>query len=448
MEDKGISAISVSGFKSLERECSIEVRPLTILAGVNSSGKSSIIQPLLMMKQTLDEIYDPGDLKINGPNVRFTKVDQLLSRNSKDGKFEVRITIDNKKSLTLIFKKVQDKGITLQESLYKDDAGDISLHPGMLHDQIISQNSYLETRISELQLDKINAEIKLEAKRRRCFIELITRIHFDWRSTTTKDKKYDLGGGTFVQDTETFEKNIREMIHVPALRGNPQRDYDISATGPIFPGTFERYVASIIYEWQIEKDPRLGRLNAWLKKLGLTKTASAMQIDDTRVEIRVGRLPVCEDNTPEDASDQVSIADVGYGVSQTLPVLVALIVAEPGQVVYIEQPEIHLHPNAQIAMAEILAESARLGIKLIVETHSALLLRGIQTIIAKDDIIKPSDVKLHWFERERDTGITKVNSADLDKAGSFGDWPVDFGDVLMKAEIDYIKASEPHLRID
>lgn len=83
MEDKGITAISVSGFKSLARECSIEVRPLTILAGVNSSGKSSIMQPLLMMKQTLDEIYDPGDLEINGPNVRFTKIDQLLSENSK-----------------------------------------------------------------------------------------------------------------------------------------------------------------------------------------------------------------------------------------------------------------------------------------------------------------------------------------------------------------------------
>jgi predicted ATPase len=168
-------------------------------------------------------------------------------------------------------------------------------------------------------------------------------------------------------------------------------------------------------------DSSLKRLNIWLIKLGLTNTVSAMQIDDTRVEISVGRMPVYEGNAINDSDDQVSIADVGYGVSQTLPVLVALIAAKPGQIVYIEQPEIHLHPKAQIAMAEVLAESARLGIRVIVETHSALLLRGIQTIIAKNEIIRPRDVKLHWFERDRRTGNTMVKSADLNNAGSFGD---------------------------
>jgi hypothetical protein len=205
VEDKGITAISVSGFKSLAEECCIEFRPLTILAGVNSSGKSSIIQPLLLMKQTLDEIYDPGDLKINGPNARFTKVDQLLSRNPKIDKFKVRMTIDNEKSLTLNFRKVQDKGIKLIDSLYEDEQGCISLLPGMLHDQILSENPYLEKRISELGLKKIAAEIKFETVRRRCFLEPI--IHF-WMDLSDKER-HELGGGSFIQDTEIFEKNIK-----------------------------------------------------------------------------------------------------------------------------------------------------------------------------------------------------------------------------------------------
>jgi AAA15 family ATPase/GTPase len=83
---KGITRISVKGFKSLAEECSIEIRPLTILAGANSSGKSSIMQPLLMMKQTLEATYDPGPLLLDGPNVRFNSVDQFLSRS--DGKKE------------------------------------------------------------------------------------------------------------------------------------------------------------------------------------------------------------------------------------------------------------------------------------------------------------------------------------------------------------------------
>ncbi|MDQ1313352.1 MAG: hypothetical protein QG605_1891, partial [Euryarchaeota archaeon] len=80
---EGITRISVKGFKSLAEECSIEVRPLTILAGANSSGKSSIMQPLLMMKQTLEATYDPGPLLLDGPNVRFTSADQFLFRSAK-----------------------------------------------------------------------------------------------------------------------------------------------------------------------------------------------------------------------------------------------------------------------------------------------------------------------------------------------------------------------------
>lgn len=82
-EQKGINRISVRGFKSLVDECSIELRPLTILAGTNSSGKSSIMQPVLLMKQTLASSYDPGALLLNGSHVRFTSVEQLLSRQGK-----------------------------------------------------------------------------------------------------------------------------------------------------------------------------------------------------------------------------------------------------------------------------------------------------------------------------------------------------------------------------
>jgi ABC-type phosphate transport system ATPase subunit len=72
---QGITEIAVCGYKSIYEECQIEVRSLTILAGANSSGKSSIMQPLLLMKQTLEGPYDPGGLKLDGPNVKFTSAD-------------------------------------------------------------------------------------------------------------------------------------------------------------------------------------------------------------------------------------------------------------------------------------------------------------------------------------------------------------------------------------
>ena len=75
----GITKIAVKGFKSIAEECAIDIHPLTILAGANSSGKSSIMQPLLMLKQTLEAPYDPGPLLIDGPNVQFTEAAQFLS---------------------------------------------------------------------------------------------------------------------------------------------------------------------------------------------------------------------------------------------------------------------------------------------------------------------------------------------------------------------------------
>ncbi len=66
-----ISKIAISGFKSIYKEKEIEIKPLTILAGANSSGKSSIMQPLLLLKQTLDASADPGALLLDGPNTQL-----------------------------------------------------------------------------------------------------------------------------------------------------------------------------------------------------------------------------------------------------------------------------------------------------------------------------------------------------------------------------------------
>ena len=139
----------------------------------------------------------------------------------------------------------------------------------------------------------------------------------------------------------------------------------------------------------------------------------------------------------------VSIADVGFGLSQTLPVLVALLTALPGQMVYLEQPEIHLHPRAQSALARVLVDAAKRGVRIVAETHSSLLVMSVQSLIA-EGYIAPDRVKLHWFRR-RDDGITEVASADLDKAGAYGDWPEDFADVTLEVESRYLDAAERSL---
>jgi predicted ATPase len=207
----------------------------------------------------------------------------------------------------------------------------------------------------------------------------------------------------------------------------------VTAAGPPFPGTFDAYVASVIQRWQENEDAeKLSELCDALHELGLTTQIETVK-GTTQLEIRIGRSPFAGG-----PGDLVNISDAGFGVSQVLPVLVALLAAHEGSLVYLEEPEIHLHPRAQSMLSRWLSRAAERGVIVVAETHSALLLQGIQTLVAQGRL-RESLVKLHWFERGR-TGFTKVRSANLDSEGRFGKWPVDFYDVILSSEAAYLDA--------
>ena len=441
---KGITRISVSGYKSLYDECSIEVRPLTILAGANSSGKSSIMQPLLLMKQTLEATYDPGALLLDGPNVKFTSAEQVFSKVSgqkHNNQFIVSIGIENNQSIENKFIKYPRKSLEIIEMIHKKDDKTIVLSPEVLPGDIkdILPEIYSEIEQTLKNLEELkNTSIYWIIDRNRCFLNFYLVIN-GYKMNEIFPLLNPVHNTLYPSHSEIFGNYIRKIIHLPGLRGNPERNYKTTAIGDEFPGTFDNYVASIINHWQKPRDKRLQELSNSLENLGLTCKVQAKQVNDTQVELRVGRLP----RNSDAKDDMVNIADVGFGVSQTLPVLVALLVAKPGQLVYIEQPEIHLHPRAQVAMAEILANAAKRGVKVVIETHSDRLILAIQSLVAEGNL-SPDLVKLHWFTRQ-DDGITRVNSADLDETGAFGDWPEDFGDISLQLENRYLTAAEARL---
>ncbi len=76
----GIDELTVAGYKSIKDEQSLRIAPLTLLAGVNSAGKSSLMQPLLLMKQTLESSYTTGPLLLDGPHVKFRNSTELLTQ--------------------------------------------------------------------------------------------------------------------------------------------------------------------------------------------------------------------------------------------------------------------------------------------------------------------------------------------------------------------------------
>ena len=418
-----IEEIRVQGYKSLV-DATLHVRPLTLLAGTNSSGKSSIMQPLLLIKQTMEAPYQPaGALVLDGAHVQAETAGELVS------------TVGNNKSKIFSIKLIEDCSINHEESLelaYEINGVGFS----MMYQKasLFGQKFHLTPTMpwSEIEEQFNNIGVKFFG------------FPADYGNVVSEDilLSVNIFENEKLLDRVYFGRNFLDVIarfmHIPGLRSAPKRSYVATTFKRQIKGTFDLYAAGTVSQWQEQQDTeKLAKLNDYLRHLGLTDSVTAKVKNANEVELSVSRLPAGSKGKPRKA-DMVNIADVGIGVSQVLPILVALIAAQEGQIVYVEQPELHLHPRAQVVMAELLAEAANRGVRVIVETHSSLLLLTVQTLIAKGEI-KNTDVALHWFARDA-KGATTVNYVQPDEDGAYGEWPEDFGDVELKAQDAYLTA--------
>ena len=277
----GITSILVAGFKSIATKQEIDIKPLTVLAGANSSGKTSMMQPLLLLKQTLEVSYDPGPLLLNGPHVRFTSAHQLFSLlgpNAGAPCFSVGVTLDNQEQVVTSFTPDGEHPVNVSETEVSTPQW-----KGVVHDDLSPNDLWsLLPPVVAMHLDDTTPDWRRTLTggivRRRCFLEgdvRVTGFPVKWRGPS-----------------EIVDGQLRRVLHLPGLRGNPERTYRLSGVGPGFPGTFENYVASIIAHWQRDEDTRrIAGLNEDLGKLGLTWKATAQRVSDTEVSLSVGRLP-------------------------------------------------------------------------------------------------------------------------------------------------------------
>jgi hypothetical protein len=436
-----LRGIRLRGFKSHRDKLELEIRPLTILAGENSGGKSSVVQPLLLMKQTLEAQHDPDVLQLNGACIKVDEAKDLFWLGRQDG-------LENKVWTSGIFDGLtwtemdyahgEQHGLKLIETRLTNEGKTLSLRddtsPNVIIEGLRSLHP-LQPGRSIYDAFLLNHFVPRPVVG-RCSHRLV------WYMGKEGEKalRTDLPQG-FLPELSSFSPIISAMIHLPGLRGNPERSYLITRVSDRFPGPFQHYTASVLDAWREANDPRFNDVGKDLQHLQSTWRVHTQRKGDTHVELHVARLPRPSGDEAADSKDVVNIADVGFGASQVLPVVVALRAAARGQLVHIEQPELHLHPNAQVKMADLLINAARRGVRLIVETHSSVLLTAIQVAVAEDTSNATRDlVAMHWFWRDPD-GISRIKSAELQSDGTYGSWPVNFADVEMDIQRRFIKAS-------
>ena len=426
-----IEEIRVQGYKSLV-DATLHVRPLTLLAGTNSSGKSSIMQPLLLIKQTMEAPYQPaGALVLDGAHVQAETAGELVSSISNTLR-QIQTTFvgvvnysDGNQKVTIEMNYEQFKAIFLLKSQK------LSTDSTKKYETLIEPDMTWLDFLKQMEVNAPGSSILLKNGSGS-----IIQDGSGFLKVLVNNEKGELTN--VLGGSGPLEHTLARIMHIPGLRRKPERSYFSTSFDDRIKGAFDLYAAGTVSQWQEQKNTEaLAQLNGYLRRLGLTDSVTAKVKNANEVELSVSRLPAGSKGKPRKA-DMVNIADVGIGVSQVLPILVALIAAQEGQIVYVEQPELHLHPRAQVAMAELLAEAANRGVRVIVETHSSLLLLTVQTLIAQDRI-KNTDVALHWFARDA-KGATTVNYVQPDEDGAYGEWPEDFGDVELKAQDAYLTA--------
>jgi hypothetical protein len=433
----------VQDFKCLRGERRFECRGLTVLAGANCSGKSSAFQPLWLLKQTQQATYDPpGALKLDGDLVEFSNASEFLWRGAAEGEFGIGLRTwypghasadspwDSGDAETVSRLLVGNGELTVERCevrQYKhgkaaredilDRAGDADAVQRFLRRPLISEVSNLRTLIDSPHM----GGQPVDSVDNRRFTLLAVR---QWPS------------GTMVDDPWTPRSYacLESAVHIPGLRGKPERRFPLAAATNKPSGPFDRaYTAGFLLSWQKAEDDRLGAVGAQLAAMGLTGGLRVSDVDGVSASILVNRLADAA------GADLVNIADTGVGVSQVLPILVALLAAGPGQIVHIEQPELHLHPEAQARLAAVLIEAAKRGVLVVIETHSPLLLLALQTLLA-DGELPPERTRLYWFERGPE-GEAKVTEGQLDEHGRYLKWPVDFWEVERRRHLEYVGKS-------
>jgi len=421
-----LTHLKLENFKIWRSTGPIRLAPITLLLGTNSSGKSSLIQSLLLIRQTVKGDDPNLDLNLGNPDagdsVTLGQFKDLLCRHGAasesisanqvgiEFRWSKRGQAENSTLFSARYNKGQAGSAELAFLRLGKDGQGFSVQrrkPGIYRLNLATQAKSLgqssdfrpqrSFAFSAAALDKLGVQA-----------ELINPI------------------GSALLD------ELGRIIYLGPVRRVAQRDYVWAGRMPAHIGDDGAKAVDALIASGVARQSALKRKQAlpteaqlfeqtiyWLKAMNLADGLSIRALGSSaRYELMI-----------EGDGQASNLKDVGVGVSQVIPVIVAALFAKPGHIVMVEEPESHLHPLAQSKLAELLAQvSKERNVQFIVETHSEHLFRRMQTLIAKRQITT-SEAAMYFVER--DGKGARMRPLELDDLGRVKNWPEGFfGDAL------------------
>jgi predicted ATPase len=443
-----ITKLGFKNFKTWQEFGPVDFAPLTVLFGANSSGKSSVAQMLLMLKQTAESsdrklVFNTGGQKTA---VDLGNFYEMVFEHEESSRIDVDLTWNLPQELTLVDSYAQ-RDYSADRIRFETSVGLF----GKTSAPAVERMKYTFGDITKagfsagMTRTEKTAEPYDLTQQKYKFVRNRGRI---W-PITEPAKCYGFPDEVvnYYRNADvvkalglSFEKLFQQVYYLGPLRERFLRQYTWTGEAPEHVGWRGEATVTAILAGKDRtfnkgkgstKKPLAETVAFWLKQMGLIDSFEVKPLAPKRREYEVlVRSP--------GSRKPVNITDVGFGVSQFLPVLVQALYAPPNSIIVIEQPEIHLHPAAQAWLADLFIEIIRgwgngkkRNVQLIIESHSEHFLRRLQRRIAEKAFSR-EEVAAYFFHPE--IGGSKLESLDVDIFGNIRNWPDKFfGDTMEDA---------------
>ena len=413
-----ITELRARNFKSWQDTSKLQLAPLTGLFGANSSGKTSILQVLLMLKQTVEhpspDWNEPLYFGDEESLVNLGNFDAVIHKHKQD--LNLNISVSWKSSTVAdINKYIRFHNLKFPSHVemlpsgqgYGTPSEEISFSTNIARAAV--NNFYYKTDLYKFDVQQPDLF--------RCYGLRTARTQIMEISSRFE---------------EAFENLFSQILYLGPLREYPRRHYPWEGDHPKGIGQYGEKTTSALLSGRIRRLPVDEQIPKWLQRLELIDSYDVQPVSDTGGDYEL--LIKQHKGGPE-----VPLTDVGFGVSQVLPVLILCYYAPEGSILILEQPEAHLHPKVQSELADVLIDVVKnRNVQIILESHSAHLLHRLQRRIAEEQI--SADDTAFYFCQIND-GTSEIERLKVDEYGNIRNWPQNFfgddmGDLVEKTKAE------------
>ena len=427
-----ITELRAENFKSWKDTGMIRFAPLTGFFGANGTGKTSILQVLLMLKQTVERPSDWNEPLYFGDEnslVNLGSFEETVHQHDKnlsldisvawkipETKYSEQMSTDSLSFSTSIVKR--NDGRDLVEYCYTANGQKWKIERGPQNYTFRFPDFLVKTGYTAFSPGA------MMAKPFRCY--------------GVVDREGRLN--TLLTNQDAFENLFSQIHYTGPLREYPRHNYAWEGENPESTGQRGEKAIPVLLSGRVQLLSIEKQILEWLRRLDL--------IYSFRLQPNVSNKGLYEFRvTKYKGGPEVRLTDVGFGASQVLPVLVLCYYVPDGSILILEHPEGHLHPNAQSKLADVLIDVVKnRNIQVILESHSENLLIRLMRRIAEEKIPMEHTA---LYSCEINNGTSEIQPLIIDNYGNISNWPQNFfgdemGDLAAKAkaEIERRKANE------